>query len=354
MSHSSPLRLAGKSIAPGRSANVKLKISETYFGDPVATHLRVIRAHGPGPCLFISAGIHGDELNGTGIIHELITGKLPKLKRGTVILIPVVNILGFESNDRYMPDRRDLNRCFPGSPNGSMAGRLAHLLMEEVVSKCDYGIDLHTAAIQRTNFPNIRADLGFRGVADLAAAFGTELIVDGKGPENSFRREACRAGCPTVTVEAGEPWKIEPSVLDLGIRGVRNVLIHFGMAEGTPETPPYQATIHKTRWVRSELGGILQFHVIPGTPIVKGDAIATNRSIMGKVQNTLYSPFSGIVLGMTTMPVVNPGEPVCHIAQVGRRLRSIRRALREAPPSQLSHSVREHLATNFSITSHPA
>jgi len=347
---SGELVIGGQIIAPGRTRNIRLKISETYYGDPVSIHLRVIRSRKPGPTIFITAAIHGDELNGTGIIHEWISRKGLKLKCGTLILIPVVNILGFEANERYLPDRRDLNRSFPGSPTGSMASRLAHLLMTEVVQHCDYGIDLHTAAIQRTNFPNIRGDLKNKGVVRLAEVFGSELLVNGKGPENSFRREACRMGCPTITVEAGEPWKVEPSVLEFGVRGVWNILIELGMMDGDPYTPSYQVKIFKTQWVRAEVGGMLRFHVVPGQPVARGDALASNFGIMGKQQSTLFSPLKGIVLGMTTLPMVKPGEPVCHIAQTSRSLVSIRRAIASRAKDRLHHQLRNHLSTNFSVT----
>lgn len=342
------LVIGGKHIAPGKTRNIRLKVSETYYGDPVSIHLRVIRAREPGPTVFVTAAIHGDELNGTGIIHEWIARKGLKLKRGTLILVPVVNIMGFEANTRYLPDRRDLNRCFPGSANGSMAGRLAHVLMTEVVAHCDYGIDLHTAAIQRTNFPNIRGDLKNKGVLRMAEAFGCELLVNGKGPDGSFRREACKSGCPTITVEAGEPWKIEPAVLEFGVSGVWNILIELGMMDGDLYVPSFQAKIFKTQWVRAELGGILRFHVVPGQPVAKGEAIASNFSIMGRQQSTLVSPLKGIILGMTTMPTVKPGEPVCHIAQTSRSLASIRRAIADKGGAHHTQ-LRTDMATNFSV-----
>lgn len=233
-----------------------------------------------------------------------------------------------------------------------MAGRLAHALMNEVVVHCQYGIDLHTAAIQRTNFPNIRADLNNAEVKRIAQAFGCEMLVNGRGPDHSFRQEATKRGCPTITVEAGEPWKIEPAVLDLGVRGVRNVLIHLGMIDDKPYLPPYQVNIFKTQWVRAELGGILRFHVAPGQPVAKGEPIASNFNIMGKQQSTLYSPLNGIIVGMTTMPTVKPGEPVCHIACVSKSLPAIRRKLKSTNAEQLHHQLRDTMATNFSVAEH--
>lgn len=310
----SPLKIGGVTIKPGETKDIGLDLSETYTGDKIRMPVRVIRAKKPGPRVFVTAAIHGDEINGTGIIHDFLFGETCDLKCGTLIFVPVVNVLGFENNQRYLPDRRDLNRCFPGSANGSMAGRIAYTLMNEIVSKCDFGIDLHSAAFQRTNYPNVRADLSNPEIRTLASAFGCALVIDGKGPLGSFRRESSRIGCPTIILEAGEPWKIEPSVLQIGVQGIRNILIHLGMQEGENTPPPYQATIRKTQWVRATVGGILKFHISPGEFVHEGDAIATNYSILGEEQNTITSPSNGIAIGMATMPAVKPGEPVCHIA----------------------------------------
>jgi len=286
--------------------------------------------------------------NGTGIIHELVYGEPVALKCGTLLLMPVVNVLGFEHQERYLPDGRDLNRCFPGLAKGSLTSRIAHIIMNEVIHKCDYGIDFHTAATHRTNFPNVRGDLSIPEVKQLADAFGCELIVDGKGPVGSLRREACRAGCPTIILEAGEPYKLEPSMLETGVRGIHNVLISLGMASGTISTPPYQAHIRNTTWVRAEVGGIIRFHVSLGDLVEAGQPIASNFSILGQQQNSLLSPTDGVILGLTTMPAIKPGEPVCHIAIVSKRMKSIRRAIAQMGSQHLHQRVRDDLATNIS------
>lgn len=309
-----PFIIAGERIPLGQSRDVRLTISETYTGDKVRVPLRVIRAKKPGPCIFITAAIHGDEVNGTGIIHDFLFGDAVKLKCGTLVLAPVVNVFGFESHERYLPDRRDLNRSFPGTKKGSLASRIAYTLMTELVDKCDYGIDLHTAAFQRTNFPNIRADLTNASARRLAEAFGCVMVVDGKGPLGSFRREATKRGCPTIILEAGEPWKVEPSVLQIGTQGIRNVLSELGMLDLPKVRPPFLAKVRQTQWVRATVGGILKFHVSPGDFVESGQPIVTNYSIMGVEQNVLSSPTHGIVLGMATMPAVKPGEPICNIA----------------------------------------
>jgi predicted deacylase len=251
-----------------------------------------------------------------------------------------------------MPDRRDLNRCFPGSAGGSLSSRCAYDLFTEIVTQCDYGLDLHSAASGRTNFPNVRADLDNVGCRKLAEAFGCELIIDGTGPDGSLRRAAVKAGVPTVILEAGEPSKIEPTVLEIGVRGVHNVLGTLGMTDDKPRKPPYQTKVTKTVWTRAQEGGLLRFHVAPGELVDKGQPLATNVGVFGHQQNVLTSPANGIVLGMTTLPLVKPGEPVCHIAVPTEPIRELREALADASNRSLDHRVRRDLATNVTVSDH--
>jgi len=345
-----PFSIGGVRVPRNATRDIHLKVSERYTGDPISLPIRVIRGKAGGPRLFVTAAVHGDELNGVGIIHALMFERPVKPARGTLVLVPVVNILGFENQQRYMPDRRDLNRSFPGSPTGSMTSRIAHTVFQQVVRKCEWGVDLHTAAWGRTNFPNVRADFANPRVRKLARAFGCELMLNNKGPDHSFRREAVKAGCAVIAVEAGEPLKIEPGVLEVGLRGVLNVMRHLGMLAGDPLKPTYQTRIDKSLWVRAEVGGILRFHIAPGDLVEEGQAIATNSSAFGEAQNVLHSPVSGIVLGMTTLPTVKPGEPVCHIAVPGRSLRAVRKAIRGSEHNDLHRRLRGELATNVAIS----
>lgn len=354
MAKTKRFQLAGVTVPRGETRDIRLPISERYSGDPISLPLRVTRGRAPGPTLFVSAAVHGEELNGTGIVHELMHARPPKVKAGTLILVPVVNIFGFETQTRYMPDRRDLNRNFPGLSTGSLTRRVAHIFFEQVIRRSDFGIDLHTAAAQRTNFPNVRGDLNNPGVRRLARAFGCELMVHGKGPDGSLRREAVKADCPTIILEAGEPLKIEPGVLEIGLRGVNNVLVELGMANGRAERPSYQVRINKSTWVRARVGGILRFHVSPGELVEEGQPIATNNSIFGQERNVLESPTDGIVLGMTTLPTVKPGEPVCHIALPSGSLRQVRRAQRPDSRDRLHHRLRRELATNITVSEREA
>jgi len=335
---------------PGlRIRDERLEVSRTYLGEPVVVPVRVVEAGKPGPVLLITAAIHGDEINGTGILHDLMVDDPPALVRGRLVMVPVANVFGFEAQDRYMPDRRDLNRCFPGDPHGSLARRVAHVIFHELVLRCDYAVDLHTAATGRTNFPTARGDLRDPEVRRLARAFGCELIINSRGPAGALRRAATEAGRPTILFEAGETSKVEGAVVRVGSRGLRNVLVELGMTEGRPRRPAYQTRVDQTRWVRAVQGGILRFHVSLGDPVSKGEPIATNVDVLGNAQHVVRSPFDGVVLGMTTLPAVKPGEPICNLAKPRKSLERIREILADAPTRSLGSRVRKDLATSVDV-----
>ncbi len=306
----------GEQIAPGESRDIRLAVSESYSGMTVKIPLQVRRAKQPGPVVFVTAALHGDEINGTGAIRQLIQDSELVLERGAVIFVPVLNVLSFDRHSRYLPDRRDLNRCFPGALTGSMASRFAHRIFSEIALRSDFGIDLHTAAVRRTNYPNIRGDLRNPAVRRLAQSFGCELIIDGKGPRGSFRREACRVGVPTITFEGGEVWKVERGIVESITRGVKNVLAELEMIDQPPEKPNYQVLIETTKWMRAERGGFLHFHVQPGQVVERDSPLATNTNLLGRERDVIRSPWNAIVLGMTTLPAISPGEPICHLGKL--------------------------------------
>jgi len=346
------LQIAGQSIERGHTYDLHLDYSQSYTGISISVPVRVVAARKPGPTVFLCATVHGDELNGIGIIRQVMFDRPLKLKRGTVIAVPVVNVLGLESHTRYLPDRRDLNRCFPGSAKGSLSSRLARLIFDEIIRHCDYALDFHTAAVRRTNYPNIRANLDRPEVRRLAHAFGCELIVHSKGAEGSLRRVAVDRGIPTIVLEAGEVWKIEPGVVEIGARGAFNVLKHLGMLPGRVEKPRHRIEIRKSAWVRAERGGLLKFHALPGDLVRAGQPLATNFTLFGEIQNQLVSPANGVVLGMTTIPTVKPGEPVFHIALTSRNHAQLKRRIRARNQTGLHRIVQSELATSITLSRH--
>lgn len=338
-------------VKPGKELSTDVVLSESYSSANVSIPVSVWRAKKDGPSVFVTAAIHGDEINGTGAIRHILGERPFKLVAGTLILVPVVNFPGFERHSRYLPDRRDLNRSFPGSSTGSLAARMAHSFFEQVVRGCQYGIDLHTAAVRRTNFPNVRADMSDERLAAFALAFGAELIVDGEGPKGSLRASGNAIGCATMILEAGEVWKVEPSVVEYAVRGVRNCLRHLKMVEGQPEEPAYRFQTDSTKWVRATHGGFLQFHVAPGDIVDEGQPLATNSDLSGTEQNIVQAPRDGIVLGMTTLPTVAPGDPICHLAFPKRgTLRRIERVVDDLPRDALHERIRQDLARSLFVT----
>lgn len=348
MTQSSSDEWFGKQVKPGETASLSMHITEGYSGSSVSTPVFVWRGKEPGPTVAVTAAVHGDEINGTGAIRHIIRKRPFELLSGTLVLVPVINMPGFERHSRYLPDRRDLNRSFPGSKDGSLASRLARSVFDEIISRCQYGIDLHTAAVRRTNFPNVRANLDNPELESFARAFGAELIVDSKGPKGCLREVACNSGCATLILEAGEVWKVEPAVVEYAIRGIQNCLKHLKMIDGEPKEPPFRMETKTTKWIRAAQGGFLEFHVSPGDIVEENQPIATNTNLMGDQQNVIEAPRNGVVLGMTTLPSVAPGDPVCHLAYPRKgTLKKIGRVVDGLDDDSLHERMREDLSRNL-------
>ncbi|HSK78833.1 MAG TPA: succinylglutamate desuccinylase/aspartoacylase family protein [Thermoanaerobaculia bacterium] len=315
MTRKEPMTFAGTPVALGETAELRLKVAESYTAEPVTVPVTVVRG-APGPALFVTATVHGDELNGVGILRGLLSDTDFSGLKGTLIAVPVANVPGFLNQDRRLPDRRDLNRSFPGSPKGSLTARLADILFREVIRQSDFGIDLHTGGGERTNYPQVRADLSQPGVAELAQAFGCSLIVAGAGPDQSLRKTAVAAGVPTIVYEAGSARRFERPFIDSGIAGLLNVLRHLRMLPGEPVSPPLSLLIERTHWVRARAGGILDLLVELGQPVKRGQTISINTNPFGRERSQIKAPHSGLVLGLTQLPLVHPGDAVCHVARL--------------------------------------
>ena len=315
-----PFQFSDTEVAPGESADLRLKVSESYTADPVSVAVTVVCGAEPGPTVFVTASIHGDELNGVGIVRDLLAEERLAGLKGTLIAVPVTNVPGFLTLDRHAPDRRDLNRSFPGNPRGSLTSRLAGILFREVVERSDFGIDLHTGGGERSNFPQVRADLSSPEVARLARHFGLPLVIDGTGPRRSLRRTAVLHGVPTIVYEAGSPRRFERRFIEAGLQGILSVLRRLEMLPGEPVTPPVSIQVRESRWLRARAGGILDLRVQLGQPVERNHLISVNTNPFGRERSQLRSKASGIVIGLTRLPLVHPGDAVCHLARVDRKV----------------------------------
>ncbi|WP_028023964.1 succinylglutamate desuccinylase/aspartoacylase family protein [Enterovibrio calviensis] len=307
--------IGGVTIPPGERASVEFEVAKLYTHSPLSVTAEVIHGKKPGPVLMINAAIHGDELNGVEVVRQTLERLNPATLKGTVIAIPVVNVFGFIHKSRYLPDRRDLNRCFPGSERGSIAGRMAYQIFEQIVRRCTHIIDLHTAAIYRTNLPQIRANLANEETNEMAVAFGTPVVIDAALREGSLRSEAENIGIPVITYEAGEALRFEPYAITAGVNGVKRVMQHLGMIRKSARKSKVEPVIARaTRWLRAESDGILRSHVSLGQRVSKGQLLASISSPGGSEEIQTIAPLGGIIIGQQTLPLVNEGDAIFHIA----------------------------------------
>lgn len=324
--------VSGIVIHSGETREIYLKVSESFLSSSILIPVTVIRGKKPGPTAFVFAAIHGDEINGTDIVRRLIFDLDHEQLSGTLIAIPVVNISGFLGQTRYLPYHRDLNRFFPGKKNGHNAQRMAHRIFKEIVSKCDFGIDLHTASSGRSNLPHVRGDMSDAQVRKLARAFGATVMVNQEGIRGSLRREATKAKVPTILFEAGEAGRFSKRVSQAGLRGVINVLSEMKMlpASAAQKRPPFQVIVRESEWIRAEKGGILDLDIRPGDLIYKGDVIGEILNPFGRTVTQIRAPATGIIIGITTQPMTVPGTGIAHVARLKKTLSVVERSMRNA------------------------
>lgn len=310
--------IGGVSIAPGTQADVGLPTTTLVTGYSSQLAVRVLHGAKPGPTIFVSAAIHGDEIVGTAIIQRVAAALNPETMAGTVMLIPVVNLFGFMSHTRYLPDRRDLNRCFPGSPNGSLAGQVAHVFFSEVVKRASLGIDIHTAAVHRFNLPQIRIDAGNKRLVELAMAFGAPVIIESPLREGSLRALAQSVGVEMLLMETGEALRFDRFSVETGVQGVIRVLAHLGIIEADDGLTQVEipARANKSQWVRAPRGGVTHRERKSGDAVKKGDVLARVGGVFGEDSIEIVSPVDGIIIGHATLPVVHQGEALFHIARI--------------------------------------
>lgn len=313
--HTDELTIAGTTIGMAERSALELPLGQLPTQTKVAMRVEVVRGQGPGPVVWLSSSIHGDEINGVEIVRQVLRKLKPGNLTGTVIAVPIVNVFGFDQESRYLPDRRDLNRSFPGSPRGSMASRLANFFMTEVVQKCDLGIDLHTASKGRYNLPQVRGSLADTIVSECAQAFSAPVFIESTPPKGSLRKAANSAGIPVVLYEGGEAGRFDLDAIDLGIDGTLRVLKALGMVKRAPSVPDHEVLeIPKTKWVRARRAGLLRLKFTTGDFVKKKQKIGVIGDALGDRVSRVSSPCDGIIISHATTPLLNQGDPIVHIA----------------------------------------
>ena len=308
-----PMRLLGAEVYPGTSQRLSWAATELFEGVPVSTPVLVINGARPGPTLCLTAAVHGDELNGIEMVRRIMHDISPDKLSGAIIGVPIVNVQGFRRGSRYLPDRRDLNRYFPGNATGSAAARIAYSFFENVVMHCDALIDIHTGSFERANLPQIRADLRNPDVVELTQGFGATVILHSTPGVGTLRHAATSAGIPTVTLEAGGPLQLELNEVKHGVKGIETLISSLGMTKrrsfwGDPE-PVY----YRSSWVRADSGGILLSDVGLGTTVRKGDLLGSITDPMSNARTEVRSPYTGRIIGMARNQVVMPGFAAFHV-----------------------------------------
>ncbi len=311
------LRINGEEIPPGSSVTLELPLPELYTRTPMTMPVQVRRGKRAGPTLFVCAAVHGDELNGVEIIRRLMRRRVLSRIRGTIIAVPIVNVYGVIDRSRYLPDRRDLNRSFPGSGRGSLAARLADLFMTEIVARCSHGIDLHTGAIHRDNLPQVRGNLDDEETLHLARLFGVPVLINAVLRDGSLREATAARGIPMLLYEAGEALRFDELSIRAGVQGILNVMRGLDMlppARGKKRVSREPFVARSSSWVRAPASGIFTGSVSLGAHVKKDEQLGTITETVGDAESVIRAPLGGIVIGRSKLPLVLEGEALFHIA----------------------------------------
>ena len=311
------ITICDTTVAPGIQVTIDLPISPLYTQTPMNILVHVINGKKPGPVLLICAAVHGDEINGVEIIRRLLKMRILKSLKGTLIAVPIVNIFGFIYHSRYLPDRRDLNHSFPGSKAGSMAARIGHIFINEILEQCTHGIDLHTGGAHRTYLPQVHANLSSKRTLCLAKAFGVPVLLDVKEQDNSLRAIAAKHKIPFLVYQAGEALRLDELSIRAGLKGVLNVMRELKMLKSTLHTPsrlkPFIA--HSSVWVRAEQAGLFLSPIALGHRVLKKQILAHIADPITGKSTEVLAPTKGIIIGRNHLPLVNEGGALFQIAR---------------------------------------
>jgi len=317
MSEKDVLEILGEKVALGKSATVSFNVAKLHTQNTIDVPVIIERSKKPGPTILITAGIHGDEINGVEIVRQIIAKGINKPKKGTIICIPVINVFGFIHMDREFPDGRDLNRVFPGGKKGSLASRVAHKLVTEIVPHADLIMDFHTGGADRFNSAQIRIKKGEIVLDELAEVFGAPFVYYSKNLNKSFRNTSYKLGIPMLLFEGGKSFNIHPTITNTGVNGAKRVLHHLEMLGSKfkvskPKKPC--VFILESKWIRAKYSGMFKASIAINTKVNKGDVIGHITDPYGSFNHFVKAPNNGYIFNINQSPLVYQGDAIYHIS----------------------------------------
>lgn len=340
------LSILGAEIGPNQRRDLSYTAGQSFDGSSIETPVVVIRGIDPGPTLCLTAAVHGDEVNGVEIVRRVLAGIDAEELSGNVIGVPIVNLLGFARGSRYLPDRRDLNRYFPGQPHGSSASRIAHVFFSKVIMQCDLLVDFHTGSFKRTNLPQLRADMSVEAIKDFVGNFGATAVLNKRAASGTLRGAATAAGVPAVAFELGEPLTLQLDKVQFGVKAVDTLLDKLGMIERFTLWSEPQPVFYRSRWLRAYRGGILTSGIRVGVPIRKGDLLGIVTNPINNESTEILSPYNGRLLGRALNQFVLPGFAIFHVGIEARKEEIVNP---ETDPELLSEILSDEAADRENI-----
>lgn len=311
------LHILDKKIFPGKGATVNFNMAKLYTTNSVDVPIIVERSKKPGPVILITAGIHGDEINGVEVVRQIITKEINKPAIGTIICVPIINIFGFLNMSREFPDGRDLNRVFPGSKNGSLASRFAYQFVQKILPVADFCMDFHTGGASRFNAPQIRVKKGEEDALRFAKIFNAPFTILSKTITKSYRETCAKQGKHVLLFEGGKSKDSNKTIAKHGVEGVMRILHHFEMLRPkfeVPEPTGETVLIENSTWFRAKYSGLLHMKIPCGKHVEKGEYIATITDPYGKLRHKVKSPNEGYIININESPIVYQGDAIFHIS----------------------------------------
>ena len=317
-----PFVIDGTSVAPGTRRSVELPVASLPTDTSLSISVGVVNGLRPGPTLWLSGVVHGDELNGIEIIRQVLRHVHPRQLSGTILAVPIVNVFGFLNETRNLPDRRDLNRSFPGSVRGSLTAQLAHRFVTDVVKRSDAGIDYHTGSDHRTNLPQLRIDLSIPEVERMGRAFAAPVTVNASYRDGSLRTWCSRQGIPILVYEGGEANRFNDASIKAGVDGTMRVLVELGMwSEPVLEAPAPTLVVEHSHWERARRSGIVRIDVLPGQRVERGEVMGIIAGALGDRPAMVRASTPGVVLGYSRHPMASQGDALVHLADISEGAR---------------------------------